>query len=91
MGATIRACIEGASPPPAKERKEKDKMRPAASAFKRRYSSGLLEALDWAMEVDPLLRPQTVDEFLQAFNKTEQPREDDILGRLVSTLTKPLL
>jgi serine/threonine protein kinase len=91
MGATIRACIEGVSPPSAKERKEKDKMRPAVSAFKRRYSTNLLKALDWAMELDPLLRPQTVNEFLEAFNKQDDNHSDDILGRLVDTLTKPLL
>jgi len=88
IGATMRACIEGVAPPPSKKRAEKDKMRPAASAFKRRYSAVLLEALDWAMEVDPLLRPQSVDAFLAALNK-DAPSDDngeDILGRLVSNL-----
>ena len=88
IGATLRACIEGSAPPPAKKRAEKDKMRPAASAFKRRYSAVLLEALDWAMEVDPLLRPQSVDAFLAALNK-EAPldgNDEDILGRLVNNL-----
>jgi serine/threonine protein kinase len=37
------------------------------------------------MEVDPLLRPQTVDEFLEALNK-EGGESDDILGRLVNNL-----
>lgn len=91
IGATMRACISGTSPPPAAERKEKDKMRPAASAFKRRYSASLLQALDWAMEVDPLLRPQTVNEFLDAINKQDDSRGTDIFGRLVDTLTKPIL
>lgn len=90
MGATMRACIEGSAPPASRDRKEKDKMRPAASAFKRRYSSGLLEALDSAMEVDPLLRPQTVNEFLEAVNQ-EDDSQGDIIGRLVNTLTKPIL
>lgn len=90
MGATMRACIEGSSPPSAKDRKEKDKMRPAASAFKRRYSSVLLEALDWAMEIDPLLRPQNVNEFLDALDK-EDTGSNDIFDRLVNTLTKPIL
>ena len=38
MGATIRACIEGSAPIPAKDRHEKDKLRPATNAFKHRYS-----------------------------------------------------
>ncbi len=89
MGATIRTCIEGAPPTPAKERADKDKMKPAVKAFKRRYSVELLEALDWAMEIDPLLRPQTVDEFLESFLKVNDSNKN-LIDRLVSTLTKPL-
>ena len=89
IGATMRACIEGTAPLSAKSRHEKDKMRPAVSAFKRRYSASLLSALDWAMEMDPLLRPQTVDEFLSALNK-EDDSENDLLGKIVHTLTRPL-
>lgn len=89
IGATMRACIEGNAPVSAKARYEKDKLRPAASAFKRRYSNSLLEALDWAMEMDPLLRPQTVDEFLEALNQKDKD-SDDLLSKIVNTLTRPL-
>lgn len=89
IGASMRACIEGTAPPSAKERYEKDKLRPAVSAFKRRYSTKLLEALDWAMEMDPLLRPQTVDEFLDALQE-EHEEENDLLGKIMHTLTRPL-
>lgn len=68
IGATMRACLEGIPPPPAPARREKDTMRPAVSAFKKKYSPYLLEAVDWAMEVDPLLRPQSVDELIEALN-----------------------
>lgn len=91
IGATMRACIAGVSPPAAADRKNKDKMRPATSAFKRRYSTSLLQALDWAMDVDPLLRPQTVNEFLDALNKKEDAHSKNVIGRLVNTLTKPIL
>jgi len=89
IGATMRACIEGQSPVSAKDRDIKDKLRPAVSAFKRRYSQSLLEAIDWAMEMDPLLRPQHVDEFLEAFEKEEKV-ESSLLGRVMGTLNKPL-
>lgn len=88
IGATIRACIEGVAPISAKDRHEKDKLRPAKTAFKHRYSTSLLEALDWAMEMDPLLRPQTVDEFLELFQQEEQ--EKDFLGKIIHTLNRPL-
>ena len=64
IGATMRACIEGTPPPPSPKRREKDTMRPAKNAFKKKYSAELLEAIDWAMEVDPMLRPQKVEALL---------------------------
>lgn len=75
IGATMRACLEGVSPPPSPERREKDNLRPAISAFKKKYSQYLLEAVDWAMEVDPLLRPQTVDKLIDALNG-KSPKQD---------------
>ncbi|NOX42707.1 MAG: serine/threonine protein kinase [Gammaproteobacteria bacterium] len=69
IGATMRACIEGTSPVAANTRLERDTLRPASVAFKKRYSAPLLEAIDWAMEVDPLLRPQKVSEYLEIFDK----------------------
>lgn len=71
IGATIRACIEGTPPPPSPKRREKDTMRPAANAFKKKYSAELLEAIDWAMEVDPMLRPQKVEQLLSKLKSIE--------------------
>lgn len=75
IGATMRACLEGVSPPHAPARREKDMLRPAVSAFKKKYSQYLLEAVDWAMEVDPLLRPQSVDKLIEALNG-KSPKHD---------------
>ena len=75
IGATMRACLEGVSPPHAPARREKDMLRPATSAFKKKYSPHLLEAMDWAMEVDPLLRPQSVDKLVEALNG-KAPKQD---------------
>jgi serine/threonine protein kinase len=66
IGATMRACIEGKSPQSAVERHAKDLMRPATTIYKRRYPAYLLEVIDWAMEIDPLLRPQNAGDMLQA-------------------------
>lgn len=67
IGATMRACIEGTPPPPSPKRREKDTMRPAVNAFKKKYSHELLEAIDWSMEVDPMIRPQNVAKLLDIF------------------------
>ncbi len=66
IGATMRACIDGVSPPPAEQRRMKETMRPAAELYRKNYSPHLLAAIDWAMEVDPMLRPQNVDQMLDA-------------------------
>lgn len=67
IGATMRCCIEGHAPILATERHERDTLRPAIKAFKGKYSDALLNVIDMAMEVDPLLRPQCVDDLLQLF------------------------
>jgi serine/threonine protein kinase len=71
LGATIRTCMSGSPPPSSTKRREKDTMRPASSAFRKNYSQPLLQAVDWAMEVDPLLRPQSAEQLLDAIDKIE--------------------
>lgn len=66
IGATMRSCIEDKAPPAAPERHEHDQLRPAVEVFKKKYPVELLKAIDWAMEIDPMLRPQTVDAFMEA-------------------------
>jgi len=92
IGATMRACIEGRPPVNARKRHEHDTLKPAQFAFRGRYADNLLRAIDWAMEVDPLLRPQSVAEFRNALTadtvpEPEEPRSafgwlaDTLLGR----------
>lgn len=82
IGATMRTCIEGSPPPTAADRQKKDRMRPAKTAYKKRYSAPLLEAIDWAMEIDPEHRPQSVDEFRKALQKTPLKNEDETSSAL---------
>lgn len=77
IGTTMRACIEGTPPISANERMAQDKLKPMTSFFRKRYSESLLAAIDWAMEPDPLLRPQSVDEFLNAMNEGYDEAEVD--------------
>lgn len=64
VGATMRNCIDQKPPPAAIDRHEHDQMKPAVEAYQKHYSEAVLKAIDWAMEVDPLLRPQNVDALL---------------------------
>lgn len=90
IGATIRSCIEGRSPPSAQDRHEQDIMKPAVDAFKRKYPAPLLQALDWAMEMNPELRPQNIDDFIAAFMAKTGPSNMNwthtVIGHFVNHL-----
>lgn len=91
IGATIRACISGSSPLDAKKRRLKDTMPPAISAFKRKYSVELLQAIDWSMEIDPTLRPQKIEQLLEALNQcpldgANGEKQKNIFGRFADHL-----
>ncbi len=73
IGATMWACIEGKSPTSSVKRhaNEDENTETLANKYKGKYPAYLLEVIDWAMEVDPLLRPQNAGEMLDAIvNKT---------------------
>lgn len=72
LGMTMRICITGKSPPSSPERLEKETLQPVARILSRKYSRCLLEAIDWATELNQERRPRTVDELLMAM--TDQNR-----------------
>ncbi len=64
VGASLRACIDGRTPPTSIEHHAEDKFRPAVEIHAHRYPRFLLELIDWCMELDPLNRPQNAGELL---------------------------
>ena len=91
IGATMRSCIEGTSPANAQQRCKKDNLRPARELFRKHYSVSLLRAIDWAMEIEPMQRPQCVADFRAAMNielAPEQQEPRSMLGRLAGILGK---
>lgn len=66
IGASMRNCITGKPPPRASDRVTNDKIVPAVKVFKQQYSRELLEAIDWALQIDPTGRPQSVQDLLGA-------------------------
>ena len=75
VGATMRNCIDHHSPPEASRRHENDTMKPAVVVYQKKYSEKLLKAIDWAMEVDPLLRPQSAAQLLDVLPRWETNEE----------------
>ncbi len=66
IGASMRTCLDGKAPVLAAERVQKDNLIPAVKAYNRKFPEYLLKAIDWAMELKPENRPQTIAEFKQA-------------------------
>jgi serine/threonine protein kinase len=65
VGASIRTCMEGKPPPPSVERHSSNPMKPVKALMRDRYPLFLLEAVDWAMEMDPDERPKDAGELLR--------------------------
>ncbi len=66
VAASIRSCLDAKAPVSAIERIKKDTLVPAVKAHKRKFPDAFLQAIDWAMTIDPANRPQSVQEFRQA-------------------------
>ena len=60
IGASMFACMVGAPPQPADQRKINDKMDGHFRKLEGIYSPELLEVISWSLKNDPLERPQSV-------------------------------
>jgi hypothetical protein len=60
VGATAYACLAAAAPQPADLRLKEDRLVPARRQWAGRYSSEILEIIDWCLRLEHLERPQSV-------------------------------
>ena len=91
IGASMYACLGGSAPPPPDQRLEKDKLVPARKAWSGKYSSELLDTVDWCMRLDHLERPQSVfalQKALQGEKKPEHRGEAPMLDQLKGALMR---
>jgi serine/threonine protein kinase len=63
LGAVMYQAISGNTPPAATRRVMKDPMKPATEVGEGRYKENLLEAIDWALQLNEEDRPQTVGQW----------------------------
>jgi serine/threonine protein kinase len=77
VGASMRACLDGTSPPSTIERHANDKLKPASKIYRRSYPAYLLEAIDWAMEIKAENRPQNANDLLAAIASKSTPDLDN--------------
>lgn len=66
VGATLRTCLEGKPPISAQKRESGDAFVPARQLLRGEFPEPLLVAIDWAMQIAPEHRPQSIVEFLAA-------------------------
>jgi len=91
VGASIFACIAGAAPQAADQRVDKDRYVSATKLFSNRYSSQLLETIDWCLQLDHMKRPQSVlalQKVLLRERDPETPRRKTFVSSLRGTLLK---
>jgi serine/threonine protein kinase len=60
VGASMFSCLAAAAPPAAIERLHHDRYFPASKLWAGKYSTELLETIDWCLRLDHLERPQSV-------------------------------
>jgi eukaryotic-like serine/threonine-protein kinase len=60
IGASMFACMVGAPPQPADQRKANDKMEDHFRKLENMYSRELIQVIRWSLRIDPLERPQSV-------------------------------
>ncbi|MET0080802.1 MAG: serine/threonine-protein kinase, partial [Candidatus Thiodiazotropha lotti] len=82
IGASMRACLDGKAPPSAIERHAKEKLKPAARIYRRRYPAAMLEAIDWAMEIGYEKRVQNARELLEALQSNNPIESESSLSEL---------
>lgn len=74
IGACIYVCMTGQAPPDVPKRQEKDNLPTALARLRGNYSDNLLELVQWAMELEPLARPQSVFALHKALSHDSQRR-----------------
>lgn len=85
IGASMFACMVGAPPQPADQRKLNDKMEGHLRKLEGLYSAELLKMIQWSLMMDPLERPQSVFALQKALRASmqEEPvtEKPDTVGR----------
>lgn len=76
IGASIFACMVGAPPQPADQRKTIDKMENHFRKLDGLYSPDLIEVVRWCLKIDPLERPQSVFALQKALSVKSQPKKE---------------
>ena len=89
LGAVAYRAITGESPPDATERVRKDPMPPATDAARGKYSAKFLAAVDWALAVDEVQRPQDVDAWRDVLTDESRAQKPAVAAPPAKSEVKP--
>ncbi|MBY4945707.1 serine/threonine protein kinase [Cupriavidus respiraculi] len=60
LGATLYACMAGMAPQEANQREKDDRMGQALDKLRASYTDGLVDLVQWCLQLAPSARPQSV-------------------------------
>ncbi|HJV88373.1 MAG TPA: serine/threonine-protein kinase [Noviherbaspirillum sp.] len=87
IGASMFACMVGAPPQPADQRKANDKMDDHFRKLEGMYSRELIQVIRWALRIEPLERPQSVFALQKALREpVPEKKEADLVEKMASKL-----
>ncbi|MBC3830245.1 serine/threonine protein kinase [Undibacterium amnicola] len=76
IGASMFACMVGAPPQPADQRKTNDKMEAHYKKLEGTYSSELIDVVRMCLKLDPMERPQSVFALQKALTTKAPPQRE---------------
>ncbi|MBC3872318.1 serine/threonine protein kinase [Undibacterium flavidum] len=76
IGASMFACMVGAPPQPADQRKTNDKMEAHYKKLEGTYSAELIDVVRMCLKLDPMERPQSVFALQKALTVKAQPQRE---------------
>ena len=85
-------CIGGGHPQPANDREKADALVPLRSLAKQNYSDELFDIVEWCLQLDHMMRPQTAFELQKILG--QEPPEAVVLaliGGIAGSLVALLL
>jgi serine/threonine protein kinase len=91
IGASMFACMVGAPPQPADQRKVNDKMEEHYRKLESIYSRELIQVIRWTLRLDPLERPQSVFALQKVLREPIPEKKETTLLQKASARLKALL
>lgn len=90
IGASMFACMVGAPPQPADQRKTNDKMDDHFRKLESMYSRELIQVIRWSLRLDALERPQSVFALQKALREPMLEQKEAALAQRITSRLRSL-